>query len=118
MVTGDLKYYNKIDEKVYVLNAALGTEYYPSEHFAIRAGLYSDMSNAQTVKSDAVHEVDHFDIYGATLSGTWFSGRTSLSLGIGYGFGSGDAQVFSDSLRVYDVDYSNLNVHISTSFSY
>ncbi|GAB6094378.1 hypothetical protein JCM14469_06300 [Desulfatiferula olefinivorans] len=114
----DLKYYPDIEEKKYVLNAALATEYYPTDFFAVRAGVYTDLSNAPDLSTAAVSQVDQVDLYGVTLSGTLFSGKTSVSLGLDWSFGSGDAQVNAASTQIYDVDYSQLTVHISTSFSY
>ena len=114
----DLKYFDSEDEKVYVINTALGAEYYTSDRFAFRAGFYTDISNAEDVSSTEPSYSDQINIYGLTASGTFFSGKSSISLGIDYGFGQGEAQVFADSYSVYDVDYSNITVHISTSFSY
>jgi len=114
----DLKYFDSVDDKKSVLNIALATEYYTSERFAIRAGIYSDMSNAPDVTSATVSDVDHMDIYGLSLSGSFFSGKSSVSLGVDWGFGKGDAQVDASSNTVYDVEYNNLTLHISTSFSY
>jgi long-chain fatty acid transport protein len=114
----DIKYYPDIEEKKYVLNAALATEFYPTDSFAVRTGIYTDLSNAPDLTTAAMSEVDQIDLYGLTLSGTLFSGKSSVSLGLDWCFGSGDSQVNAARTQIYDVDYSQLTVHISTSFSY
>lgn len=113
----DLKYFDKINEKKSVLNMAFATEYYTSDHFAIRAGVYTDLSNAPDVTAAAASDNEQIDIYGVTLSGSLFSGKSSVSAGVDWGFGKGDSQVTSSN-TVYDVVYNNLTFHISTSFNY
>lgn len=118
LMSWDLKYSDSEDERESVLNTAFAAEYYTSDRFALRTGFYTDISSAPNVSSSSTSEADHIDIYGLTLSGTFFSGKTSVSLGLDYGFGKGESQVFSSSNTVYDVEYSNMTVHVSTSFSY
>lgn len=114
----DIKYAHDVEDKDSVINIAVGTEYYTSDHFAVRAGFYTDISNAPVVTTSVLSDTDHIDIYGLTLSGTLFSGKTSVSLGMDYRFGKGESQVFSENQTVFDVEYTDMTVHISSSFSY
>lgn len=114
----DLKYFEEIEDRLSVLNMAVATEYYPIETFALRTGFYTDMSNAPDVKSSRPSDYDQIHIYGFSLSGTLFSGKSSLTIGVDWRYGQGDAQADMNSNTVYDVDYNTLTLHISTSFTY
>lgn len=117
----DTKYFESAGDKESVLNIALATEYYPVESFAVRAGFYTDGSNAPDVTTSSEAIFDQIDIYGLCLSGTLFSGKSSVSFGVDWSFGNGDSQpIASDSApyNVHDVEYNNLTFHLSTSFTY
>ncbi len=115
----DLKYFEEIDDKQFVLNAALGAEYYINDYIALRGGLYSDLANTPELTKGVINKYnEHLDIYGASFSTTLFSNRTSITLGINYSFGSGDSQIISGDTTIRDVEYSNLAFQIATSFSY
>ncbi len=115
----DLKYFEEINDKQYVLNCALGTEFYLNDSIAFRGGFYTDLANTPELAKDVVNTYnEHFDIYGLTFSTTLFANRTSVTMGINYGFGSGDSQIISGDTSFYDVDYNNITLQIATSFTY
>lgn len=119
LISGDLKYFEEIDDRQYVLNAALGTEYYINDFIALRGGFYTDLANTPDLTSGVVNTYgEHIDIYGTSFSTTIFSNRTSITLGVNYSFGSGDSQIISGDTTIYDVNYSNLTLQIATSFTY
>ncbi len=115
----DLKYFEEIDDKQYVLNTSIGTEYYINDFIALRCGLYSDLANTPELTKNVINaHSEHIDIYGMSFSTTLFSNRTSITLGVNYTFGSGDSQIINDETIIYDVETSNLAFQIATSFSY
>lgn len=119
LFAADLKFYEEVEEKEYVVNASVGTEYYPYESLAIRAGLYTDLSNTPEISTSALSIYsESIDIYGASCGFTFFTKRSSITLGFVYSFGSGDSQPFGGQPYVYDVDYKNLAINLSTSFNY
>ncbi len=119
LLSADIKYFEKIKEKENVLNFALGTEYYIYESLAIRCGVYTDMANTPNITSSTISDSgENIDIYGASGSLTLFTKRSSITLGFVYSFGSGDSQPIGGETNVYDVDYDNLSINLSTSFNY
>ena len=100
------------------LNVAVGAEYYPTERIAFRGGLFSNMANTPELSSGKAEQREHIDMYGASLSITRFTRASSLTLGGSYSMGSGEAQLFSGSTSIQDVDMRNFTAFISAAFSY
>lgn len=120
LLSADLKYFEKIDGKEDVLNVAIGTEYYINDSIALRCGAYTDIANTQEIPSSLQpgdNYDENFDIYGTSGSITFFSKKSSITLGFVYSFGSGESQPFNNT-SVYDVEYNNLSINLSTSFNY
>lgn len=118
------------------VNVTVGAEYYPTERIALRGGLFTNMANTPELSSGKVNQPEHIDMYGASLSITRFTRASSLTLGGSYSmdadslerklgnycpncdFGSGEAQLFSGSELIQDVDMQNYSAFISAAFSY
>ncbi len=122
LFSGDFTYYAKVsdeeDTKEAIYNFALGTEYYFTDNFAIRAGFFSDNANTPKLSSNKVNQPEHIDIYGASLSLTAYQRTSSITLGVSYGLGRGEAQVVANSTDIQDAEINNLYVYISASTSY
>jgi long-subunit fatty acid transport protein len=99
-----------------VLNIALGTEYYFSRNWAMRAGFFTDYANTPEVSADNANE--HIDLYGGTLSLSHFTRNTSVTFGGGYTYGSGEARIISGSTRIQDAESQGWMLFLSSSYSY
>ncbi len=117
LFSGDVSWYGKADEKESVWNFSFGTEYYFRDDMAVRAGFYTDFANTPALKSGAINQQEHIDIYGLSLSYTLFHRLSSITLGISYGFGKGEAQAINDTPVIHDADIQNLRVYLSASYS-
>lgn len=100
------------------VNVAVGAEYYPTERIALRGGLFTNMANTPELSSGKTDQLEHIDMYGASLSISRFTRASSLTLGGSYSMGSGEAQLFSGSTSIQDVDMQNFSAFISAAFSY
>lgn len=124
LLSGDIRYYESVSdndsgtEKEAIFNYALGTEYYFSDQFAVRAGFFTDMANTPQLSTNKTNQQEHVDIYGGSLSFTTFQRTSSITLGFSYGLGRGEAQVVANSTAIQDVEIDNLYVYISASYSY
>lgn len=122
MVTSDITYHSAekdvFGERESILNFSVGTEYYLNEKYALRAGLYSNFSSAPEVEQGKINQVEHIDLYGVSLSLSYFGKGSSLSLGGTYSTGSGDAQIIINSPNIQDVDMNTWTIFLSSSYSY
>jgi long-chain fatty acid transport protein len=131
LLTTDLNYYSaKSTEKIVtfkghedsgiedVLNIAVGTEYYLTRNWAMRAGLYTDYANTPEVQSGGVNQNEHIDLYGGTLSMSHFTRNTSVTLGGGLTYGSGKAQIIGNRTDIQTADSQGWMLFLSSSYSY
>jgi len=124
LVTADINYFSaendQLDiEKTWVMNFALGTEYYFSPNLAMRFGLYSNMSAApDIVPGELSVTEDDVDLFGGTLSFSHFGRGSSLTMGLAYSAGSGDAQVTSDINDIQTADISSWTVYLSNAYGF
>jgi hypothetical protein len=118
LFSGDIVYSEEIAEKGSVVNFSIGTEYYFSEKYAIRAGFYSDYANTPDLSSGFINQTENIDLYSASLSFTVYHSSAGITLGCLYGFGDGDAQIISNSAVIQDVEISNLAVYLSANYNY
>ena len=118
LFSGDITYYQEVSDKEATYNISLGTEYYFSERFAGRAGLFTDMANTPSLSSNQTDQQEHVDIYGVSLSITSYQKRSGITLGMMYSWGKGDAQVVANSTAIQDVEIENIVAYLSASYSY
>ncbi len=131
LLTTDLNYYSaKSTEKIVtfkghedsgiedVINIAVGTEYYFTRNWAMRAGLYTDYANTPEVQSGGINQAEHIDLYGGTLSMSHFTRNTSVTLGGGLTYGSGKAQIIGNSTGIQTADSQGWMLFLSSSYSY
>lgn len=103
LVSGDLTYYSKVPtdqfygEKIAVINAALGTEYYLSKKWAVRAGAFTNMANTPAIRANAASAEENINLYGCSLSVSNFTGSSSVTLGGSLSYGKGNSQILTNS---------------------
>ena len=122
LFSGDFSYYAKTSDANFgdreaTWNAALGTEYYITEKWGLRAGIFTNRANTSEINTGDVDKFDHVDIYGGSISITHFSRQSSLTFGANYGFGAGKAQVLGGSY-IQDVEMQTLTGFVSAAYSY
>jgi long-chain fatty acid transport protein len=122
LLSGDFLYYAKTIDPNFgnreaTWNLALGTEYYLSENWALRGGIFSNKANTPEIKAGDVNALDHVDLYGGTLSISRFTRQSSISLGGSYSFGSGKAQILGND-RIQDMSMQTSTFFLSASYSY
>ena len=126
MVSGDLSFFQSYGVRESVLNFAVGTEYYMSTAWALRAGFFSNYANTPKLVSDGLtpeaKQLEHVDLYGLSLSIARFAGSSNLSLGINYSNGTGKAQLFeansNGNALLQDAEMSSVTFFISATSSY
>lgn len=118
LFTTDLSYYNSVGEREAVFNFAVGTEYYFSEKWALRGGLWSDFANTPKLSSGKANQSEHVDLFGTSLSLTYFQRQSSVSLGCNYSFGDGEAQVVAGNTAIQDVENRAMTLYISAGYSF
>ncbi|MGC1456505.1 MAG: outer membrane protein transport protein [Nitrospirota bacterium] len=101
-----------------VVNIALGTEYYFTRNWALRAGLYTDYANTPDVQTGGINQNEHIDLYGGTMSISHFTRNTSVTLGGGLTLGSGKAQILSGRTDIQTVDSKGWTLFLASSYSY
>lgn len=125
IVSGDFTYFTKTkgfssdpsDDRVATWNVALGTEYYLSEKWALRGGLFTDRANTPKIKSGDVNAFDHVDLFGGSLSVSYFTRQSSITFGGTYRYGAGNAQILGGT-QIQDVKMQAMTYTLSASYFY
>ncbi|MDH4233558.1 MAG: outer membrane protein transport protein [Gallionella sp.] len=102
LLSGDLTYHTAVKDTLYgdrvaTFNAALGTEYYLSKKWAVRAGLFTNRANTPDIQAGVTIIEEHINMYGGSLSITNFSGASSVTLGGSVNYGTGKSQILNDT---------------------
>ncbi len=105
-------------DKEAVMNVAVGSEYYLNKNWAVRGGLFTNLSSAPAfqlgVTSDAEERTD---IYGVSLSASHFTQNASVTLGTTITSGKGKAQITTDT-TTQDVKVFGWMINLSSSYSF
>lgn len=122
IVSGDFSYYAKAKDNVFgdkesTWNAALGTEYYLNEKWAVRGGLFTDRANTQKINIGDVNALDHVDLYGGSLSAAYFTRQSSITLGGTFRYGAGKSQLLGGT-QIQDVKSQAWTYFLSASYFY
>lgn len=122
IVSGDFSYYAKakdiaFGDKVATWNAALGAEYYLTEKWALKGGLFTDRANTPKITSSDVNAFDHVDFYGGSISVSYFTRQSSITVGSTYRYGKGQAQILGDS-QIQDVKSMAWTSFLSAAYFY
>jgi long-subunit fatty acid transport protein len=98
LLSTDLTYHTAVDDpvfnnKVATLDVAVGSEYYLSKQWAMRAGLFSNVANTPPIQAGVTNIEERINLYGGSLSFTRFTGDSSVTLGGSVSYGAGQAQI-------------------------
>ncbi|MEI7817566.1 MAG: outer membrane protein transport protein [Desulfuromonadales bacterium] len=126
LLSGDINYYsafdytlvNTVNNREAVINGAIGAEYYFNKNWAIRSGLFTDFSNTPKIINDTTDQYEHIDMFGGSLTASYFTKNTSISCGGSYKYGSGKAKVIGGASGIQDVTADNWTMFISSSYTY
>lgn len=121
LVSTDITYHTAVTDQVYgdkvsTVDAALGTEYYLSKKWALRAGLFTNVANTPTIQSGVTSIEEHINLYGGSLSLTHFTGDTSVTIGGSLSYGLGKAQIGTSSTDVQDASTFGWTMFLSSSY--
>lgn len=126
LVSADLNYYSavKYDDAIlgkqdrrYVVNGAVGMEYYFSPRYAVRAGAFTNIANTKKMGS-SVNEKEQIDLFGGSLSFSHFTRNTSVTIGGTYSQGDGKARIVRGSNAIQDATIKAWTLFISSSYTY
>ncbi len=124
LYSGEVSFYTEEDDELdgnraWVMNFALGMEYYLTSIHAVRAGVFSNMSSAPELKKGVSGDADeHVDMLGASLSLTRFGKGSSLTLGGVYSQGEGESQITGDPSDIQDMEIKSFTVFLSNSYGF
>ena len=122
LITADAAYYTKVnnpgDDRVSIVNGALGAEYYLNKSWAVRGGVFSDLANTPELQAGRSGQSEKIDYYGLSSSISNFSRNTSITLGGNVTSGSGKAQILGSSTTIQNVDSTGWTIFLSSSYSY
>ena len=122
LISADAYYYTGPDddfqEREPTWNVAFGSEYYLSDAWALRGGLYTNRANTPAVESGKSDQTEHVDYVGGSLSLTRFTRNSSISAGINLSRGSGEAQVIGGVEAIQDVSAESRLFYLSTSYAF
>jgi long-chain fatty acid transport protein len=123
LVSLDTAYYTKVSDpvrgdRVGVLNAAVGAEYFWSRNWALRGGLFTNLANTPDLDPARFNQDEKIDLYGMSLSVSNFTRNTSITFGGSLTTGSGDAQILSNQTSIQNVDVLGWMIFLSSSYSY
>ncbi len=112
---GDRYYQNYVED---TFNGALGVEYYITPSLPVRMGLFTNFANTPVVQEGYINQEMHVDMYGSSMSLSWQTKNSSISLSGFYQTGTGKAQVFRDEKAVQDVYMYTYSVSLTGSAKY
>lgn len=120
LVDLDLSYYeattDDITDRKATLNIAVGLEYYMTQEWVVRGGVFTNNSNTPELSSVDTDQNDHIDLNGFSLSFTRFTKENSFSFGFTSTSGDGEAQVISGVTDIQQVEQSSNTFFISNSY--
>lgn len=120
IVSSDLTYHTAVNDPIYgdkvaTVNAALGTEYYLSKQWAVRAGVFTNMANTPNIQAGVTSIEEQINLYGGSLSVSNFSGTASVTLGGSVSYGKGKSQITNDT-SVQDASTLGWLLFLSSSY--
>jgi hypothetical protein len=120
IVSSDLTYHTAVTDPIYgnkvaTINAALGSEYYLSKKWAIRAGVFTNMANTPTIQAGSTQFEEQINLYGGSLSVSNFTGSSSVTLGGSVSYGKGKSQITGDT-SVQDASTLGWLLFLSSSY--
>lgn len=123
LFSGDFSYFTSVTDAVFgdreaTWNVALGMEKFISPRIALRGGVFSNNANTKDVVTGGTNQQEHIDFWGLSASLSKYTRSSSITLGANYAQGSGEAQLFSNSTSIQDVDSNSYTLYLSTAYSF
>jgi len=109
------RYYQKYVKK-YTYNGAIGAEYYVTPSFPFRLGFFTNMANTPNVNQSGTDYDLHVDMYGVSMSLSWQTKSSSISLSGFYQRGQGEMQVYDYSVQ--DATIYSYSISLTGSAKY
>jgi long-chain fatty acid transport protein len=102
LLSADWSYYTAVTDPIYgnkvaTYNLAVGTEYYFTRKWAVRAGFYTNMANTPDIQAGITNIEEQINLYGLSLSLTNFSGNSAVTVGGSVNYGTGKSQIGSNN---------------------
>jgi long-chain fatty acid transport protein len=102
LVSADITHHTAVSDpifgdKVATIDLALGTEYYLSKKWAVRAGVYTNSANSPTIQAGVTNIEEHINMYGVSMSLTNFTADSSVTIGGNFTYGKGQSQILGDT---------------------
>jgi len=122
LFSGDASFYSSVHDDYFgyrrsLWNYSFGAEYYLTEKWAIKGGVFSDKSNTQVIHNGDSNALDHVNLYGGSLSATYFTRQSSVTVGGTFKYGKGKAQILGNSATQEVVSQSS-TLFLSGSYFY
>jgi hypothetical protein len=76
------------------------------------------LANTPNLSESETNQPEHVDMYGLSLSMSYFKHNASISLGTSYALGHGEAQVVADSPVIQDVETHTFSVYLAASYAF
>jgi long-chain fatty acid transport protein len=121
LLSADWSYYTAVNDsafgdKVATYNLALGTEYYLSRKWAVRAGFFTNLSNQPNIQAGVTNIEEQINLYGLSLSLTNFSGSSAVTVGGSVNYGTGKSQISTDNTQVQNASTLGWLLFLSSSY--
>jgi long-chain fatty acid transport protein len=102
LVSADVTYYSALNDPIFgdkraTINVAMGSEYYLSKKWAVRAGVFTNNANTPAIQAGVTSIEEHINLYGVSMSLTNFTGDTSVTFGGNINYGTGQSQILGDT---------------------
>lgn len=119
MITGSVWVYEAVNGTTRPLvNVAGGIEYYLTGKIAVRMGGYTNFANTPKLIPNVENTYsEHLNIVGGTMSFTFFTRTSAISIGTAGTYGRGKAQV-SGKTSIQAVKYQGISLYFSASNSF
>lgn len=105
-------------EKKPTWNAAVGMEYYLTQNYPLRLGVFTNNANTDTVDTEKTDQPEHVDIYGATVSIGFATSDLMLNIGGSYSMGVGKGQIIGGDTDIQTLNRSSAAVFISGGYQF
>lgn len=105
-------------DKLGTFDVAIGSEWYMSSRYALRAGFFTSNANTPEIQITSTGQEPHINQWGLTSSLSRFSKGSSVTVGAMMTNGQGESQLFGGLTTIEDTAISGFALFVSTSYSY
>lgn len=98
------------------INWSVGSEWYMSDSFALRTGVYSNNANTPSINDKLTDQPAHVNLIGGTLAVSLLKPGSSFTLGTQYARGTGEGQAIGGLPTVQETTMTNLSLFLSGSY--